>query len=75
MEPNGFVGCWEGRFLGLLGNTDLLSLHQIAARVASLVHASHVSWWGDELAPTVVLRTAMAEPGDTPESAVARLPR
>jgi PAS domain S-box-containing protein len=73
MEPNGFVGCWDGRFIGLLGNTDLLSLHQIAGRVASLVHASHVSWWGDELEPTVVLQSAMAEPGDTPESAVARL--
>jgi PAS domain S-box-containing protein len=73
MEPNGFVGCWDGRFVGLLGNTDLLSLHQIAGRVASLVHASHVSWWGDELEPAVVLRSAMAEPGDTPESAVARL--
>ena len=26
-----------------------------------------------EIEPTVVLRSAMAEPGDTPESAVARL--
>ena len=74
MEPNGFVGRWEeGRFIGLLGNSDLLSLHQIGNRVASLVHASHVTWWGDEIEPTVVLRTAMAEPGDTPERAVARL--
>jgi PAS domain S-box-containing protein len=74
MEPNGFVGRWEeARFIGLLGNSDLLSLHQIGSRVASLVHASHVSWWGDDIEPTVVLRSAMAEPGDTPESAVARL--
>jgi PAS domain S-box-containing protein len=74
MEPNGFVGRWEeGRFIGLLGNSDLLSLHQIGNRVASLVRASHVTWWGDEIEPTVVLRTAMAEPGDSPERAVARL--
>jgi PAS domain S-box-containing protein len=74
LEPNGFVGRWEeARFIGLLGNSDLLSLHQITSRVAALVHASHVSWWGDEIEPTVVLRSAMAEPGDTPESAVARL--
>ena len=76
MEPNGFVGRWDqARFIGLLGNSDLISLHQIGSRVASLVHVSHVSWWGDELEPTVVLRSAMAEPGDTPESAVARLER
>jgi PAS domain S-box-containing protein len=74
MEPNGFIGRWDdARFIGLLGNSDLLSLQQIASRVASLVHASHVNWWGDKIEPTVVLRTAMAEPGDTPESAVARL--
>jgi PAS domain S-box-containing protein len=74
MEPNGFVGRWDqARFIGLLGNSDPIALHQIGSRVASLVHASHVSWWGDEIEPTVVLRSAMAEPGDTPESAVARL--
>lgn len=76
MEPNGFIGRWEdGRFIGLLGNSDLLSLHQNARRVASLVHATHVNWWGDDIELTVVFRTAMAEPGDTPESAVARLGR
>jgi PAS domain S-box-containing protein len=74
MEPNGFVGRWEeGRFVGLLGNSDLISLHQIAGRVASLVHATQVNWWGDEIELTAALRTAMAEPDDTPESAVARL--
>jgi PAS domain S-box-containing protein len=74
MEPNGFIGRWEAaRFVGLLGNTDLLSLQQTANRVSALVHASHVSWWGDHIEATVGLRTAMAEPGDTPEGAVARL--
>ena len=47
--PTASSGAGKGRFIGLLGNTDLLALHQIAGRVASLVHASHVSWWGDEL--------------------------
>jgi PAS domain S-box-containing protein len=76
VPPNGFVGRWtdEG-FLGLLGNTDPIALHEVTERVAILVRATRIAWWGETLRPAVSVRTSMAEPDDSPESAVARLTR
>jgi len=74
IPPNGFLGRWEEhRFLGLLGNSDPMTLHELTARLAGLVQATDVVWWGDALRTTVSIRSAMAEPGESPESAVARV--
>jgi PAS domain S-box-containing protein len=76
MPPSGFVGRWDDhQFLGLLGNSDPIALHEVTARLASLVRSTRITWWGEALCPAVSVRTSMAEPDDTPESAVARLAR
>jgi PAS domain S-box-containing protein/diguanylate cyclase (GGDEF)-like protein len=74
MEPRGFVGRWaHDRFVGLLGNVDTAALRSVADRVASLVQATRVEWWGDAIPVSVNVATTMAEASDTPDGLVARL--
>jgi PAS domain S-box-containing protein/diguanylate cyclase (GGDEF)-like protein len=74
MEPHGFVGRWaHDQFVGFVGNTDRVALQSVAQRVASLIEATRVEWWGDAIPVRVSVGTTMADAGDTPERLVARL--
>jgi GGDEF domain-containing protein len=74
MPADGFLGRWDDiRFMAVLGNCDPISLQQTSARLANLVRATEIPWWGDSLRLAVSVRTTMAEPDDSPESVVDRL--
>jgi len=72
-RPSDVVGRWGGdEFIAFLQNVDGEQLDQIARKYEALVRASSLAEGAFKVGVTISVGSALAAPGDTPESIVSR---
>jgi len=73
LREGDIAGHWaEGRFVAILLDCPPASLAQNAARLAVIIEAAAIPWWGDRLCVTISAGGATVRPEDTADSLVAR---
>jgi diguanylate cyclase (GGDEF)-like protein len=71
--PTDFVGRWsEDRFLVILSGCDGTALHAVGERMLKMARRANIEWWGEELSVAVLIGSAAASIGDSPESLLQR---
>jgi PAS domain S-box-containing protein/diguanylate cyclase (GGDEF)-like protein len=73
LRPTDFLGRWGQRqFLQILTDCGAKDILVVADRMRSIVSASKVKWWGDEVSLTASFGGTTVRNGDTVESIVER---
>jgi diguanylate cyclase (GGDEF)-like protein/PAS domain S-box-containing protein len=71
--PTDFVGRWsDDRFLVILSGCDEEALQAVSERMLRMAVRATIEWWGEELSVAVLIGSATALTGDSPESLLLR---
>ena len=71
--PTDYIGRWsDDRFLVILSGCDEEALQAVSERMLRMAVRATIEWWGEELSVAVLIGSATALTGDSPESLLLR---